>query len=668
MSLISIGLSGVTASQTALNTTGNNITNVDTEGYSRQTVEQVASAAQSIGVAYVGTGTTVADVRRIYSDYLNSQLRSSTSLDAEAQTYYTSISSVDSLLADSTTGISSALSSFFDALQTVSSTPTDTSARALLLTSAQSLSDRFASVYSQLADQNSYVNSQLSASANEVNALAQKIADYNQAITAASASGATPNSLLDARDQAVSDLSELVGVSVVEQDGSYNVYIGSGQPLVVGNTVSTLSAVPSTDDPSRYSLVLTGSSGTSVDVTDSISGGSMTGLIRYREEVLDPTMNELGRLALVVSDTINSQLAQGLDLDGEFGSLLFADINSDSMISQRSIGQTGNSDPSSNLNVTISDSSALSTSDYEITFTSDTEYTVKRLSDGKDMGSYSLNDDPPAEIDGFTLSLGTGTVAAGDRFTVMPTRTAASQISVVMTDSDELAMAAPLTVSASASNYGSGTVSDLTLTTSLDIYDSSEQNSLSSSIENGMPVKLLFGDVASDGTQSYTVYDSAGNSIGTGSIVQGQSNTLSITVAANGSTVTSDFSFELTISGSPASGDSYSVSFNADGSTDNTNALALLDLQTSATVGSASMTSAYAALVETVGAQTSQAELDATATSTILAQAQENVSSLSGVNLDEEAANLIMYQQYYTASSKIIEIAQSIFNTLIQSF
>jgi flagellar hook-associated protein 1 FlgK len=668
MSLISIGLSGLTASQTALNTTGNNITNVDTAGYSRQTVVQVAAAAQSIGVAYVGTGTTVADVRRIYSEYLTTQLRSSTSLDTEAQTYYTSISTVDSLLADSTTGISSSLSSFFSALQTVSSTPTDSSARALLLTSATTLSSRFNSIYSQLADQNSYVNTQLSASATQVNALAQKIADYNQAITAASASGSTPNSLLDARDQAVADLSELVGVSVVDQNGSYNVYIGSGQPLVVGNTVSTLSAVASTDDPSRYSLVLTGSSGTSVDVTESISGGSMTGLVRYRDEVLDTSLNELGRLALVVSDSINSQLAQGLDLDGEFGSLLFANINSASLISQRSIGQAGNSDSTSNLNVTISDSSALSTSDYEVTFTSDTEYTVKRLSDGKDMGSYSLDDDPPAEIDGFTLALGTGTVAAGDRFTVMPTRLAASQISVVMTDTDTLALAAPLAVAASASNYGSGTVSGLSLTTSLDIYDSSAQSSLASSVENGMPVKLLFGSVASDGTQSYTVYDSSGNSIGTGSIVPGQSNTLTVNIAANGTTVTSDFSFELTVAGSPASGDSFSVSFNADGTSDNSNALALLALQTSASVGSASMTSAYASLVEKIGAMTNQAELDATATSAILTQAQDNVSSLSGVNLDEEAANLIMYQQYYTASAKVIEIAQTIFNTLIQSF
>jgi len=414
MSLISIGLSGLTAAQTSLNTTGNNIANVDTDGYSRQTVSQVASAAQSIGVAYVGTGTTVADVRRIYSQYLSNQVNSSTALDNEAQTYYSSISTVDAMLSDSTTGISAALSSFFDALQTASTSPTDSSARALLVTSADTLSERFNSLYSQLQDQNSYVNQQLASSATQVNDLAAQIASYNEAIIAASASGSTPNSLLDAREAAVKELSSLVGVSVVEQDGAYNVYIGSGQPLVVGTTVSTLSAVPSSDDPTRYSLQLTLPSGTSVDVTDSVSGGSITGLIRYRDEVLDTSLNELGRLALVVSDAVNSQLAQGLDLDGEFGSLLFADINSDELISQRSIGQSGNSDDSANLDVTISDASALSSSDYEVTFTSDTEYTVRRLSDGVNMGTYSLDDDPAAEIDGFTLSLGSRRQLHGD--------------------------------------------------------------------------------------------------------------------------------------------------------------------------------------------------------------------------------------------------------------
>ena len=305
-SLISIGLSGLSASQTALATTGNNIANVDTAGYSRQSVVQKSASAEFIGVGYVGNGTTVADVRRIYSEYLNTQLRTSTGLDAEAQTYLTQINQTDALLADSTTGISSVLSSFFEALQTAAENPTDASARALLLTNASGLAERFSSVYSQLADQNTYINSQLSSMAEQVNQLASSIANYNQAIVQASASGATPNDLLDARDQALVDLSELIGVTVVMEGNNANVFIGSGQPLVMGNTASTLTAEPSTTDPTRLNLMLT-SGYSSVDVTSVVSGGSISGLVRYREEVLDPTLNELGRLALVIADQVNSQ-------------------------------------------------------------------------------------------------------------------------------------------------------------------------------------------------------------------------------------------------------------------------------------------------------------------------------------------------------------------------
>ena len=237
---------------------------------------QKSASAEFIGVGYVGNGTTVADVRRIYSEYLNTQLRTSTGLDAEAQTYLTQINQTDALLADSTTGISSVLSSFFEALQTAAENPTDASARAPLLTNASGLAERFSSVYSQLADQNTYINSQLSSMAEQVNQLASSIANYNQSHRQASASGATPNDLLDARDRALVDLSELIGVTVVMEGNNANVFIGSGQPLVMGNTASTLTAEPSTTDPTRSNLMLT-SGYSSVDVTSVVSGARSVG-------------------------------------------------------------------------------------------------------------------------------------------------------------------------------------------------------------------------------------------------------------------------------------------------------------------------------------------------------------------------------------------------------
>lgn len=666
-SLISIGLSGLSASQTALATTGNNIANVDTAGYSRQSVVQKSASAEFIGVGYVGNGTTVADVRRIYSEYLNTQLRTSTGLDAEAQTYLTQINQTDALLADSTTGISSVLSSFFAALQTAAENPTDASARALLLTNASGLAERFGSVYSQLADQNTYINSQLSSMAEQVNQLASSIANYNQAIVQASANGATPNDLLDARDQALVDLSELVGVTVVMEGNNANVFIGSGQPLVMGNTASTLTAEPSTTDPTRLNLMLT-SGYSSIDVTSVVSGGSISGLVRYREEVLDPTLNELGRLALVIADQVNSQLGQGIDLNGDFGTSLFSDINSALAASQRSLAQAGNGAGSGNLSVYIEDSSKLSTSDYEVTFSSATGYSVRRLSDGADLGSYDLSDDPAPVIDGFSLAMEAGTVAAGDKFTIIPTRTAAGSIGVVMTDASKLAFAAPLVATSSSGNYGTGSISSVALASgsALDIYDAAANADTQASIQNAMPVKLVF-DAASGSAQGYTLYDVQGNALGTGSIVPGQSNTVTVSIAANPPSVPSAFEFELSISGSPAAGDSFTVAFNADSDSDNRNALALLDLQTASTVGKHSITSTYSQLIETVGAKASQAALDASATSTILSQATANRESVSGVNLDEEAANLIKFQQYYTAAAQVIKAAQQMFDTIINT-
>lgn len=667
-SLISIGLSGLSASQTALATTGNNISNVDTPGYSRQSVVQASATAEFVGVGYVGNGTTVADVRRIYSEYLNTQLRTSTGLDSEAQAYLTQISQTDALLADSTTGISSVLSTFFAALQTAAENPTDASARALLLTNAEGLSERFGSVYSQLADQNSYINSQLTSMTEQVNQLATSIADYNQAIVQASASGATPNDLLDARDQALVDLSSLVGVTVVTEGNNANVFLGSGQPLVIGNSASKLTAEPSATDPSRLNLMLSNGY-SSIDVTSVVSGGSISGLVRYRQDVLDPTLNELGRLAVVIADQVNSTLGQGLDLNGDFGTSLFSDVNSAQAVSQRSLAQVGNSAGSGNLSVYIEDSGALSTSDYEVTFSSATGYSVRRLSDGADLGNYDLSDDPAPVIDGFSLALEAGSVAAGDTFTIVPTRSAAGSISVAITDASKLAFAAPLVATSTSGNYGTGAISSVALTadSELDIYDASSQAAAQTSIQNAMPVKLVF-DTASGSSQGYTIYDVQGNALGVGSIVPGQSNNLTVSIAANPPSVPSAFEFELAMSGSPAAGDSFTVAFNADSDSDNRNALALLDLQTAATIGKHSITSSYSQLIETVGAKASQATLDTSATSTILSQATANRESVSGVNLDEEAANLIKFQQYYTASAQVIKAAQQMFDTIINTF
>jgi flagellar hook-associated protein 1 len=676
--LISIGLSGLNASQTALAITGNNIANAAVSGYSRQQTIQTTGPSHNIGTGFVGTGTTLSDVRRIYNAYLDNQLQTATSLNTDAAAFQDQITGIDKLLAESDTGISSVLTAFFSALQTASAKPSDMASRQLLLTQAQTLSNRFNAISSQMSKQNDSINSQLDTLSGQVNKLTSSIADLNKQITQLSASGASPNNLLDARSEAVRQLNELVGVTVQERDGNYDVYLGNGQSLVTGNRANTLSAVPSATDQSQYSLQINYPTFSS-DVTSVVSGGQIGGLLRYRNDVLNPSMNELGRVALVVADSINSQLGQGLDANGQFGSALFSSINSAAALSQRSLASANNSAGSGNLDVTIANSGALTTYDYEVKFTGPNQYSVRR-SDGTDMGSFDLTTTPPPVIDGFTLKLNGGGLAAGDSFKVSPTRTAAGSINTVLTDANKLSFAGPINGIVGGGNTGTGTITQPNLGAKLDIYGGADTALIQDSIKHSMPVRMVFG-AASGGTQGYTLFDAKGSPIGTGTIVPGQDNKLTINVPmldASGAPILDasnnprTFAIETTVGGSPATDDSFSFGFNADGKSDNRNAQALLGLQTKSTVGvnsggGSSFTSAYASLVERVGAKANQAKIDTVATKAVLDSAKESRNGVSGVNLDDEAANLIKFQHYYTASSQIIKAAQETFSILINA-
>ncbi|WP_295472572.1 flagellar hook-associated protein FlgK [uncultured Pseudomonas sp.] len=688
MSLINIGLSGLNASSAAIATIGNNTANVDTAGYSRQQVQTTASTPISIGVGigYIGSGTTVSDVRRIYNGYLETQLQNSTALSAEATAFSTQANKIDTMLSDSTTGIAAQLASFFTKMQSVSASATTSAERSALLTQASALSSRFNSIAAQLSSQNDNINTQLKSVADNVNTLTSTIASLNKQITQASAGNTSANSLMDSRNEAVRKLNELIGVKVVENNTGFDVYTGTGQSLVVAGTSYRMDAAPSSTDPTQYNLqVYYG--GTPTDVTSVVTGGTIGGLLRYRSDVLTPAFNELGRVSMVLADQVNTQLAQGIDLKGKFGTALFSDINSADAMSQRSVGKVGNTG-TGNLNVAITDSSKLTGNDYEVTFTSASAYTVRRLPNGESVGSGTLETtSPPAAatpaggIEGFSItSLSVGTVAAGDVFKVTPTVNGASGISVIMKDPQDFAAAAPLTAAAGVSNSGTGGFTQPVLTTKPDIYDSTKLLDLQNGLKGATPMRLVMG-TASGGIQSYSlvnaqgapVNDQSGNPI-TGSIIQGQSNTLKLNIGYTDSSSTQQsFTVEMTVSGTPNANDTFSISLTGAGSSDNRNATVLAGLQTARTVGvsdgsvGTSISSAYGQLVSTVGTQAGQGKSDVTATDAVLAQAKTARDGVSGVSLDEEAANLVKYQQYYTASSQIIKAAQTIFSTLINS-
>jgi flagellar hook-associated protein 1 len=694
--LLNIGLSGLSANKTSLAVTGHNITNVNTPGFSRQESVQATRTPQFSGVGYIGSGTTLVDVRRIYNEFLNTQVRSSTALNSDVQSYLGQINQLDSLLAGSTTGVNPGLQKVFAALQTAAEDPANIPARQLALSEAEGLAKRFNTVYDRLYEQNAFINKQLSAVTDQVNQLATSIAGYNDAIAIAASNGKQPNDLLDAREEAVRKLSTFIGVTVVAQDdSSYNLFIGSGQPLVVGNQASRLEVAPGLSDPLRSEVQFV-SGNSRQGITSLITGGEMGGLIRYREDVLDTTLNSVGRLALSITDQVNRQLGQGLDLNGQFGNGLFRDLNDPTLIGQRSLARIGNSDTTANLNVLIEDTTQLTTSDYEVEFTSATEYTVRRVSDGSMVvpqydddadpstplvpapAPYDITSVTPLIFDGFSMNIASGTFAAGDRLRIMPTRNAGESIRADMKRPEELAFAAPLKSQTSPANIGTGVISQPTLMTEIDIYDPVAQADLETSLRNAPPLRIVMG-AAGGASQGYDVVDINGNVIDTGVIVPGQNNKLTITVPATAGppAVPVPFDYEVTISGRPQGGDNFSVSFNTNGVSDNRNALKLIDLQDRAVIGvnplapattGSSFTDAYGDLVERVGTLTSQARVDGEATGAILKQATDNRDSVSAVNLDEEAAKLIQFEQYYQASAQIIQVARSLFDTLINTF
>ena len=681
MSLLNIGMSGLNAAQGSLSVLSNNIANANTAGYTRQQTTQSANASNQYGGVFIGSGTTLADVRRVYNEYLDTAYQNSTSLNSDAKAYLDQVSAVDKTLSDKTTGMSAVLSSFFAAVQTASANPNDTSARQILLTNAQTLSNRFNSISSQLSQQKETINSQLSSMSDQVNQLTSSIASLNKQIAQVQgSSNTTPANLLDSRAEAVRSLNELIGVTATEKNGVFSVSTGSGQSLVLGDKSNTISAVPSKSDTSQYTIQLNAAGGTTMDLGNVISGGSIGGLLRYRSDALIPAINDLGRIAIATADTVNSQLGQGLDLNGEFGASMFTDINNAASVALRSLAAQGNLGDGA-LGVTIKDTTQLTNFDYKVSFNDGTDLnkvTVLR-SDGKAMGTYDLSATPPPVIDGFTLAVQSGAVQAGDSFKVSPTANGAKEIGTVLSDPSKIAFAAPLQGEAGKTNQGTGTFTPPTLTVPLDIQGGADTAQLRTGIEYSMPVKMVFGKPAADGTQPYTLSNAQGDPIGSGTIIPGQANKISISVPmrdASGALVSpaKSFSFDTTVGGSPANGDGTSFSFNATGKSDNRNAQALLDLQTKATVGLAadgsggtSLVGANSKLVSTVGAKAASAGTDNTATGALLAANKNARNSVSQVNLDEEAGDMIKFQQYYTASSQIIKAAQETFSTLINS-
>lgn len=696
--LLNIGLSGLSAAKTKLSVTGHNITNINTPGYTRQDTVQATRTPQFSGAGYIGSGTSLTDIRRSYNEFLTTQLRSSTALNSDVKAYKSQIDQLDGLLAGTTTGVTPSLQAFFSAMQTAAEDPANIPARQLVLAEAEGLARRFNNIYDNITSQNSFINKQLVTTTEQINRLAQTVGSLNAAISSAGTNGQQPNDLLDARDEAVRQLSTYVGVTVVVQDdNSFNLSIGSGQPLVVGSTVNQLQAVPGRGDPNTFEIDFI-SGGSRQNITGSISGGEMGGLLRYRTEVLDPTVNALGRLALSISSEVNSQLGQGLDLKGQVGAALFNNINDPKLAALRVRPMADNlSNASAAMNIT--NTKLLTTSDYQLDFDG-TSYSARRISDGAVMsvtvgaGGVLSFADSAGRDQGFTLQMSV-TPSAGDRFVLEPTRRGATDISVVLDQADQLAFAGPFKADAALQNKGTGSIGQPSVEMVLNPDSLPQANFVADdlSLEHLKAVgnislrydqasgSMVFNTPLPSGV-TITAIPVEGQVAPLGitglPITPGQTNQLSYAIEVDIAGVKQSFTIQQTISGRPQNNDQFTVGFNQNGVSDNRNALKLADLQNKPVVGvdanikdvstGVSFTDGYGDMIERVGTLTAQARQDDVATGAILKQSTDNRNSLSAVNLDEEAANLIQFEQYYNASAQIIQVARSLFDTLINTF
>ena len=623
-SILNIGISGLNAAQVALSTVSNNIANASTSGYSEESVLQSEMVGQGNSQYTIGSGVNVTAVQRAYSQYLTQALWSSNSSLQDATTSSNLTTTLNGLFSNSG-NLQTALDSFYSGFNSVANSPSSSSVRQAALGGATSLVGVFNTLGQQLSQQSTQVNQQIGNTVTSINTVAAQIAKLNGQIMQAGATG-NPNALLDQRDTLVQQLAGFTGISAsTDSSGSISVYTSAGSTLVSGTQSYALSSGSNQYDPSSTDVF--DSSGN--DVTAQLNGGSLGALVNYRNTVLEPAQNALGQSAIALASSVNAQQAAGLDLNGKQGQPIFS-VGSPAVLpsSRNAVGGAA-------VSASVSDVSQLTSSDYVLRYVgggAGTNGWTLATTSGQNV-ALTANPNGTLSADGLTFSV-SGTAQAGDSYEIEPTRGASTSLSVSMTDPNGIAAAAALTASAGSANTGTGKVGTVSVT-----------NSANSNLLAGATITFGAGG-------NYSITDGAGNTT-TGAYTVGQP------ISADG--------WSLSLSGTPASGDTFSVAANTNGLNDNSNALSLAALSDGGVLngGKTSVVASYGNLTAQIGSAGSQANADLTTQTSLYNQAMSTQQSYAGVNLNQEAANLVQFQQAYQASAQVISTAEQLFTNLI---
>ncbi|NML14912.1 flagellar hook-associated protein FlgK [Azohydromonas caseinilytica] len=675
ISLFSIAGRAMSASYAALQTTSHNVANASVQGYSRQRVEQEAVMGRRAGAGFIGAGVNVTTVSRAHSEFLTREARSSTSLAALDSTHLELLSSLEDAFPTGEGGVGQAVTDLFSAFSDLASYPADTSAREAVLARADELAQRFATAGEHIDALQSGVVTDLRNSVSSINQLSGNIARLNQEIAGLQAQGQAPNDLLDKRDQMLQELSGFLPITTIAaDDGSVGVFTAGGQRLVLGKEAAKLEVQSDSLDPSRATLGLREANGTVIrlDSTALSAGGSVGAMLRFQNQDLVAARNSLGQMATALSARMNQQQARGLDLGSPSGAgqALFTDFVQQSQSgaltgrpdTRNSRDASGN--PVATVEIHIDDASLLEAAEYTLETQADGSFVMTRGSDGErflsaDGSSFTrATVTPPATSDfhpGFTLAI-SGPPAPGDRFLLQPVGQSALNIRRVLDNPRGLAASAPITATATAGNTGTATVGSLTVTASS--FD---------------PTRKLQGTVTfTDDSGGYT-YDwqqlDASNTVVASGTASG--------TWASGKAVDLDGFAELKLSGSPKAGDTIGIATTPYPGRNNGNAQALTALRTETLVGrdwtsggntgGATATDAYAAALADVGTRVQSAEFASDISSAAATAALERRDSVSGVDLDEEAARLLEFQKSYQAAAKVLQTAQAVFDALLDA-
>lgn len=541
-------MSGLNAAQYALSTVSNNITNFQVAGYNRQNTVFAQNGGTITSAGFIGNGVTVTGVNREYNAFITNQLRASQTQSSGLATYYQQISQIDNLLSNASNNLSTTMQDFFSNLQNLVSNADDDAARKTVLGKAEGLVNQFQNADKYLRDMDDGVNQKITDSATQINNYAEQIAKLNDQITRLrGSSGSEPNALLDQRDQLVTELNQIMAVTVTQQDGdAYNVSFAGGLSLVQGPNAYKVEAIPSSADATRLTLGYKRGNGEATEVDESrITTGSLGGTLKFRSEALDSARNQLGQLALVMADSFNTQHNAGFDINGDEGEDFFS-------FADPTVLKNAKNQGNASITVEYKDTSKVKASDYTVEFDG-TDWQVTRLSDNTKVQTtpgVNADGDPTLEFEGVAIKIDNGTPGpqVKDKFTIKTVSNVAANLQVAITDSSKIAAAG-----------------------------------------------------SADG-----------------------------------------------------------------GISDNTNAQALLDLQSKKLVeGKTTLSGAYAGLVSNVGNQTATAKTNSTAQANIVTQLTTEQQSISGVNLDEEYGDLQRFQQYYLANAQVLQAASTLFNALL---